>query len=263
MLLGETLATGCPVVCPDCQVNVLPLRVLRSNAGYYIGTRCDCGPAYTRESDYYSTPAQAEAALADRSFGRGGVVARGVALYWPNDASPDRGARSFDVQMRQARERKRRFVAQILGGAAGAMVDEIDAALLACELHPPTTRRLVFTVTILHNAGPGRYHRYLPSDPLIPVFDLTVEATSLETAAEVVFAIANSWPDQLLCNPRYAPEVAAYRAAGCPHCRSGMSSLSVGDVLRIRAGGGSETWWACAWTGFDRLAVISAYPIGS
>lgn len=257
MLLGETLATGCPVVCPDCHTNVLPLRVLHSNAGYYIGTRCNCGPAYTRESDYYPTPVQAETALADRSFGRGGVLARDVALYWPDEHGGDRGARWFDTHMQQQRERKRRFVAQIQGRtAADTLIEEIDAVLLACEIRPSTAHP-VFRVTVFHNAGPGRFHRYLPSDQLVRVCDLTVEAPSLDTAAEVVFIITNSWPDQLLCNLRYAPQVAAYRAARCRHCRSGTSSLSIGDVLLIRDGHGGETWSACAWTGFHRLAAVS------
>jgi hypothetical protein len=88
MLPGETLANGCPVLCPDCQVEVLPLRVLPGSAGYYIGTRCNCGSAYTRESDYYPTEALAEAALADRSFGRGGIVARNIAVYWTDRVDP-------------------------------------------------------------------------------------------------------------------------------------------------------------------------------
>jgi hypothetical protein len=234
--------------------------VLYSNAGYYIGTRCNCGPAYTRESDYYPTRASAKAALADRSFGRGGVLARDVALYWPDEHGGDHGARWFDTYMRQSRERKRRLITQIFGGTAtDILVEEIDAVLLACEIRPPTPHP-VFSVTVFHNAGPGRFHRYLPSDPLVPVCDLTVEAPSRDTAAEVVFAITNSWPDELHCNLRYGPEVATYRAASCRHCRSGTSSLSVGDVLLIRDGHGGETWSACAWTGFEHLATSLAAP---
>jgi hypothetical protein len=51
MLKGEISASGTPYKCKDCGV-VLRLKVLRSNAGYYIGTQCDCGP-YSRESQYY------------------------------------------------------------------------------------------------------------------------------------------------------------------------------------------------------------------
>lgn len=61
-LPGETLSTGAPMTCPDCGKDVSLLRVLHSAAGYYIGTRCDCGP-YSRESGYYKTPKQASDAL--------------------------------------------------------------------------------------------------------------------------------------------------------------------------------------------------------
>jgi len=57
-LPGETIATGAPSTCPDCKVK-LTLQVLRSAAGYYIGTFCNCGP-YSRESGYYATRNEAE-----------------------------------------------------------------------------------------------------------------------------------------------------------------------------------------------------------
>lgn len=70
-LPGETITgvngTG-ELSCEDCG-ELLPLRVLRSNAGYYIGTFCNCGP-YSRESDYYETPEEAEADLKTGDFGR-------------------------------------------------------------------------------------------------------------------------------------------------------------------------------------------------
>ena len=49
---GETIHRGAPSTCPDCDVK-LENRVMSSAAGYYIGTRCDCGPSYSRESGYY------------------------------------------------------------------------------------------------------------------------------------------------------------------------------------------------------------------
>jgi hypothetical protein len=61
-LPGETLLTGAPMTCPDCGQDVTVLRVLQSAAGYYIGTRCDCGP-YSRESGYYKTRELAAKAL--------------------------------------------------------------------------------------------------------------------------------------------------------------------------------------------------------
>lgn len=61
MFAGETIRTGAPATCPTC--NITPdFLVYSSNAGYYIGTYCNCGP-YTRESNYYTTPQEAEGAL--------------------------------------------------------------------------------------------------------------------------------------------------------------------------------------------------------
>jgi hypothetical protein len=49
--------------CADCD-HPLSTMVLKSNAGYYLGTECpNCGP-YGRESDYIPTYQQAENILA-------------------------------------------------------------------------------------------------------------------------------------------------------------------------------------------------------
>jgi hypothetical protein len=57
---GETILTGAPSVC--CGVN-LKFEVLRSAAGYYIGTACPrCGP-YSRESNYFISRQEAEDTL--------------------------------------------------------------------------------------------------------------------------------------------------------------------------------------------------------
>ena len=61
MLPGETIASGAPRTCPDCQKHMED-EVLQSAAGFYIGTICDCGP-YSRESGYYRAEADAEEAL--------------------------------------------------------------------------------------------------------------------------------------------------------------------------------------------------------
>lgn len=59
MLPGEDHV---PDKCDDCGVE-LKLQVLRSAAGYYIGTWCNCGP-YSRASDYFPTQEAAAAELA-------------------------------------------------------------------------------------------------------------------------------------------------------------------------------------------------------
>lgn len=67
-LKGETIQTGAPTRCPDCKTKVSP-EVLHSNAGYYIGTACKCGP-YSRESGYYRTSDEAAHDLATGDFER-------------------------------------------------------------------------------------------------------------------------------------------------------------------------------------------------
>jgi hypothetical protein len=61
MFPGETLLTGAPPKCDDCKVTP-PLSVMRSPAGWYIGSVCQCGP-YSRESEYYPTNKAAEGDL--------------------------------------------------------------------------------------------------------------------------------------------------------------------------------------------------------
>lgn len=58
MIPGETIASGAPSWCDECQTD-MKLEVLMSYAGYYIGTMCGCGP-YSRESGYYRTREEAQ-----------------------------------------------------------------------------------------------------------------------------------------------------------------------------------------------------------
>lgn len=58
MIPGETLGNDAASTCPDCGVKLVP-KVLRSAAGHYIGTACNCGP-YSRESGYYPSLQYAE-----------------------------------------------------------------------------------------------------------------------------------------------------------------------------------------------------------
>lgn len=69
MLPGETIASGASDTC-DCGTKMVN-RVLKSNAGFYVGTACDaaCGP-WSRESGYYDTRELAQKALDTNTFGR-------------------------------------------------------------------------------------------------------------------------------------------------------------------------------------------------
>jgi hypothetical protein len=68
MAIPEELGHG-NSKCADCDSD-LPLKVLHSAAGYYIGTFCDnCGP-YSRESDYYKSREEAQRQLDSGVFGR-------------------------------------------------------------------------------------------------------------------------------------------------------------------------------------------------
>lgn len=68
MLPKETIRSGAPATCPDCKVK-LTAEVLSSNAGYYIGTRCKCGP-YSRESGYYKSFKIADTNLTNGTYTR-------------------------------------------------------------------------------------------------------------------------------------------------------------------------------------------------
>lgn len=62
-LPGETIGRGASPNCSECG-RELPIEVLRSAAGYYIGTFCPVDGPYSRESyDYYATREEAEKAL--------------------------------------------------------------------------------------------------------------------------------------------------------------------------------------------------------
>ncbi len=61
MLPKETIHSGAKSMCEDCG-EFFYEKVMYSNAGYYIGTECCCGP-YSRESEYYKSWKEAEKAL--------------------------------------------------------------------------------------------------------------------------------------------------------------------------------------------------------
>lgn len=71
MIHGETVATGAPLEACDICEAMPKLGVYRSNAGFYIGFRCTgCGQPYSRESGYYKTRGEAQAAFDSGLYGR-------------------------------------------------------------------------------------------------------------------------------------------------------------------------------------------------
>ena len=72
MLPGETIASGASTICKECKTQVT-LMVMRSSAGFYVGTVCKCYASsldseeaftpYTRETGYYKAVEEAEMAL--------------------------------------------------------------------------------------------------------------------------------------------------------------------------------------------------------
>lgn len=66
-LPGETISTGAPKTCPDCNVTAA-FEVMSSAAGHYIGTQCECG-LHSRESVYFENPVQARVALIGWALG--------------------------------------------------------------------------------------------------------------------------------------------------------------------------------------------------
>jgi hypothetical protein len=67
-MITETIATCAPSACSVCGME-LSNKVLSSTAGFYIGTRCECGP-HSRESGYFRTRPLAEHALTTGDFHR-------------------------------------------------------------------------------------------------------------------------------------------------------------------------------------------------
>ena len=68
MIPGETIHSGAPKQCVDCDTK-FELKVMKTPAGYYIGTECECGP-YSRESGYYPTLEAAVKALSEGGYER-------------------------------------------------------------------------------------------------------------------------------------------------------------------------------------------------
>lgn len=65
-LPGETGYTN-QDTCPDCKTQLI-LGVMWSFAGWYIGTSCNCGPCFSRETSYFKTEKAAQKAFDNGSW---------------------------------------------------------------------------------------------------------------------------------------------------------------------------------------------------
>ena len=66
---GETVATGAPTKCLDCDKE-LEVQVCQSAAGFYIGYWCNEDGPHSRESGYYKSAKGAQEALDQGGFER-------------------------------------------------------------------------------------------------------------------------------------------------------------------------------------------------
>jgi hypothetical protein len=245
MLPGETMGLGCPVGWPNREAPAAPLARLRSSNGDDIERRSPCSEIHSRGSDHGPTRLLGKATLAGGcSFGCGDRV-HDTATCRPGQAQRSVTATSSlaDQIWLQVKHTARR-IARLLTRTPTTEVVKDDTS------RPSRSRG--FKVAVLHNRGRGRFFGYEAGDALVRVFDLSVSASGVEAACEVVFAITNSYPCELFCEPTYADVVAKYRAAG-------LRSLSVGDVLIIGDQTGVNTAWACAPAGFDQLDSVPAF----
>ncbi len=92
------------------------------------------------------------------------------------------------------------------------------------------------------NKSSVRVHFAERDGTMIEVFDLEVEGSGL-AACETVYAILNSYPDEMFCAEKYRASVEAFR-------KQGRRSMSVGDVLDV-----DGVRYECAKVGFETTAV--------
>jgi hypothetical protein len=245
MLPGETIAFGCLVVWPNREAHAAPLPRLSSSNDFGSERRHPRSEIHSRGSDHGPTRLLGKAvSVGCCSFGCGDR-ARDAATCRPGQTQRSVTAISplanwIWLEVKHTA----RHIAQLLTRRPTTSVVADDTC------RPSTSRR--FKVAMLHNRGRGRFFGYEAGDALVRVFDLSVSATGVQAACEVVFAVTNSYPGELFCEPTYADVVAEYRAAG-------LRSLSVGDVLIIGDQMGVNTAWACAPAGFDQLDSVPTF----
>lgn len=107
--------------------------------------------------------------------------------------------------------------------------------------------RRTYHVTVLLNQGEVFAHPgdgYEPSSGHVKAIEFSIDGISSMAACEIAYAVANSYPMDLHCEPKYLDVVRTYREVG--HFRS----ATVGDIFEV-----DEERFVCARFGFSKLAV--------
>ena len=102
-----------------------------------------------------------------------------------------------------------------------------------------------YHVTVLLNQGEVFAHPgdgYEPLSGHVKAIEFSIDAVSSMAACEIAYAVANSHPTDLHCEPKYLDIVRTYREVG--HFRS----ATVGDILEV-----DEERFVCARFGFSKL----------
>jgi hypothetical protein len=102
-----------------------------------------------------------------------------------------------------------------------------------------------YHVTVLLNQGEVFAHPgdgYEPLSGHVKAIEFSIDAISSMAACEIAYAVANSYPMDLQCEPKYLDIVWTYREVG--HFRS----ATVGDIFEV-----DEERFVCARFGFSKL----------
>jgi hypothetical protein len=102
-----------------------------------------------------------------------------------------------------------------------------------------------YRVIVLLNQGEVFAHPgdgYEPLSGHVKAIEFSIDAVSSTAACEIAYAVANSYPMDLHCEPKYLDIVRTYREVG--HFRS----AAFGDIFEV-----DEERFVCARFGFSKL----------
>jgi hypothetical protein len=102
-------------------------------------------------------------------------------------------------------------------------------------------------VTVLLDQGEVLAHPgdgYEPLSGHVKAIEFSVDASSPMAACEIAYAVANSYPMELHCEPKYLDVVRTYREVGQ------FRSFTAGDIFLV-----DGEPFVCARFGFSELSV--------